>query len=126
MGIDFGSKRVGVALSDESGRMAFPHSVLPNDSTLLPALEQIIEKERVETVVVGHSLDGKQNENPIHAAAEEFIADLTLRTGLPIHLEPEQYTTMEALRIQDRTDMTDASAAAIILNSYLTKHTQSS
>ena len=123
MGIDFGSKRVGVALSDESGRMAFPHTVLPNDGSLFSTLEQIIEKEGVEIVVVGHSLNGSQEENPIHHAVEAFIGDLTLKTGLPIHLEPEQYTTMEAMRTQGRTSMTDASAAAIILNSYLTKHT---
>ena len=122
MGIDYGTKRVGIALSDESGRMAFPHTVLPNDGTLLATLEDLVASEHVETVVVGHSLDTKQKENPIHEQVTELIGDLTLRTGLPVHLEAEQYTTQEALRTQGRTSMTDASAAAIILNSFLMKH----
>lgn len=121
MGIDYGTKRVGVALSDDGGKMAFPKSVLPNDAWLLKALVALIEKESVGTIVIGHSLGRDGVPNAVQAKIEELIGDLTLETGLPIHLEPEQYTTQESLRIQGRTDMTDASAAAIILNSYLTK-----
>ena len=121
MGIDYGTKRVGVALSDESGVMAFPHAVYPNDSGLLAALERLAESEGVGAVVVGHSLDTKQKENPLQEQITELIGDLTLATGLPVHLEAEQYTTMEALRTQGRTSMTDASAAAIILNSFIQK-----
>jgi RNase H-fold protein (predicted Holliday junction resolvase) len=49
------------------------------------------------------------------------MLDLTLNLGLPIELEPEQYTTQEAIRLQGRNEMTDASAASVILNSYLLK-----
>lgn len=121
MGIDFGSKRVGIALSDDSGTMAFPHVVLENNETLLSELVSLIENAGVREIVIGHSLgrDGKPNE--IHRKTEELITDLTLKTGLPVHLEPEQYTTQEALRVQGKTEKTDASAAAIILNSFITK-----
>ncbi len=121
MGIDYGTKRVGVALSDEGGAMAFPHIVLDNDGKLLDKLEEIIEERGVAEIVIGHSLGRDGRPNPVHAAVEELIGDLTLHVGLPIHLEPEQYSTQEALRDQGRTAQTDASAAAIILNSFITK-----
>ncbi len=121
MGIDYGTKRVGIALSDEGGSMAFPHIVLDNDSELLAKLEAMIKEREVAEIVIGHSLGRDGSPNAVHAAVEELIGDLTLRVGIPIHLEPEQYSTQAALRDQGRTAQTDASAAAIILNSYLTK-----
>ncbi len=121
MGIDYGSKRVGVSVSDESGQMAFPEVVLSNDSDLLKNLVALIEDKGVEEVVVGHSLNRDGSENKIHSEVEELMEDLTLELGLPIHLEPEQYSTKEAEQIQGRNDMVDASAATIILNSYITK-----
>ena len=119
MGIDYGTKRVGIALSDDKGMMAFPHVVLPNDGGLLKAVEKIAAKEHVGMIVIGHSLGREGAPNKVHAAVEEFIQDLTLSLGLPIELEPEQYTTQEAIRFQGKTDMTDAAAASIILNSYI-------
>ena len=121
LGIDYGSKKVGLALTDETGSMAFPHSVVSTDKMLLKTIEAIIHKERVREVVIGYSLDRDGNPNKIHAAAEEFMLDLTLATGIPIHLEPEQYTTQAAIRLQGKTPMTDAAAAALILDGYLTK-----
>ena len=122
LGIDFGTKRVGLALSDESGSMAFPHEVLQSSDTLVKEVAALCEREQVGEVVIGHSLDRSGNPNAIHAKVEEFIADLTLESGLPIHLVPEQYTTQAALRLQGRTEKTDAAAAALILDSYLTTH----
>lgn len=123
LGIDYGSKRVGLALSDESGTMAFPHKVVPNDRDLLGTLESIIETERVGEVVIGQSLDKNGQPNPVHAQVEELITDLTLACGVPVHLEPEFYTTKEATRFQGKTALTDAAAASVILNSFLSKQT---
>lgn len=119
MGIDYGSKRVGVALTDEGGVMAFPHAVFPNDDELVKKLEGLAREKSVEKIVIGHSLDREGKENPVHVGVEALMQDLTLETGLPIELEPEQYTTQEAKRLQGKNDMTDASAAAIILNSFI-------
>jgi putative transcription antitermination factor YqgF len=113
MGIDYGTKRVGISLSDDKGMMAFPHSVLPNDASLQKGIEKIIEKEHVEMIIIGHSLGREGTPNAVHAKVEDFMLDLTLSLGLPIELEPEQYTTQEAIRYQGRTDMTDAAAASI-------------
>ncbi len=121
LGIDYGSKKTGLALSDESGSMAFPHSVVPTDAKLLQTIESLIMKEKVGEIVLGYSLNRDGKPNIVHAAAEELMLDLTLATGLPVHLQPEQYTTQAAMQIQGRTPHIDASAAALILDSYITK-----
>jgi len=121
MGIDFGSKRIGIALTDDAGLMAFPHGVLTNDDSLVKVVVDIIETEGVDEIIIGHSLGRDGEPNAIHQAVESFMTDLTLQVPVPIHLEPEQYTTQEAIRFQGRNEATDASAAAIILNSYITR-----
>lgn len=122
MGIDFGKKRVGVALTDEVGMMAFPHKVFPNDEQLLKNLSAVISEKGVNEIVIGHSLDREGQPNVIHGEVESLITDLTLETGLPIHLEPEQYTTQAALRIQGRNAMTDAAAATLILDNFIVRN----
>ena len=121
LGIDYGSKRVGTALSDDAGMMAFPHEVYENNGSLTERIVSLIEEKEVGEVVIGHSLGRDGEANPIHAAVETFMTDLTLALPIPIHLEPEQYSTQEAVRFQGRTDKTDAAAASIILNSFLTR-----
>ncbi len=122
MGIDYGSKRVGVAFTDDKGLMAFPHGTYPNDGQLLKTLVSLIEEKKVQEIVIGYSLNREGKPNQIQAHIEELIGDLTLQVGLPVFLEPEQYTTQEALRFQGRTEKTDAAAASIILNSYITRN----
>lgn len=123
MGIDYGTKRVGIALTDDKGMMAFPHIVLPNDGNFMRSLEKIIQKENVGKIIIGHSLGRDGVANKVHEKVEELIQDITLSVGIPVELEPEQYTTQEAIRLQGKNAMTDASAATIILNSYLTRTT---
>ena len=121
MGIDFGSKKVGIAFTDESGAMAFPHSVIPNDAQLNKTIIALVKEKGVGEIVMGHSLDKSGKENKIHTSVEEFMTDMTLELGIPIHLEPEQYSTQQALRIQGKNAGIDASAAAIILDSFITR-----
>ena len=121
LGIDFGTKKVGLAMTDESGSMAFPHSVIPNDAQLLDTIESLITQEQVSAIVIGHSLTLDGEPNAVHAHVEDFIGDMTLRNPIPIHLEPEQLTTMQAAKTTGRNDQIDAAAAAIILDTYLTK-----
>lgn len=122
MGIDYGSKRVGIALSDDKGLMAFPHTVLENQGDLLSSIIKIVEDNEVKEIVIGHSLGRDGEPNKIHEAVESLMTDLTLEIPIPIHLEPEQYTTQEAMRFQGRNEETDASAAAIILNSFILRN----
>ncbi len=126
MGIDYGTKRVGIAFTDEGGAMAFPHAVVPNDNKLVATISSLAGEKKVGTIIIGHSMNLDGSDNKVQQGITELIGDLTLETGLPIELEPEQYSTQAALRLQGRTEMTDASAAALILESYLTRTKQAS
>ncbi len=121
MGIDFGSKKIGVALTDDSGVMAFPHEVVPNDEHFMTYVKKLVAERGVGEIVIGHSLDNQGRPNKIHEAVEEFITDVTLHIGIPVHLEPEQYSTKQAAQIQGQSAQTDAAAAALILDSFITK-----
>jgi len=121
MGIDYGKRRVGIAFTDDAGLMAFPHGVIKNSPKLLDEIIALIDEKNVEEVVIGFSMGRDGQPNEIQEKIQELMTDLTLQIGIPIHLEPEQYTTQEAIRFQGRTDMTDAAAASIILNSFITR-----
>jgi len=121
LGIDFGSKKVGLALSDEGGQMAFPYKIIKNDKNFWTELSALIKKEKVEAVVLGHSLNKVGEENKIHEVVEKLILDLTLEFGFPVYLEPEIYTTRAAERLQEKNKPVDDSAAALILDAFLIK-----
>jgi putative transcription antitermination factor YqgF len=121
LGIDYGTKKVGLALTDESGVMAFPHGVIPNDASFVQNIVVLIEEKAVAEIVIGQSLNLDGTPNPVQANIESFITDLTLQTPIPIHLEPEQMTTQQAAATTGRNGQTDAAAAALILESYLAK-----
>ena len=121
LGIDYGKKRVGLALSDEAGEFALPHSVLPADAKLVSRVAALCNEQKVGAIVMGESKDFKQVANRIMTEALEFKTNLEKATGLPVHLEPEFMTSAEAEHIQGKNAMLDASAAALILKSFLEK-----
>ncbi|MFA5736639.1 MAG: Holliday junction resolvase RuvX [Candidatus Paceibacterota bacterium] len=122
LGIDYGHKKVGLAISDESGRFAFPLAVVINDKSLLKKIKKICEQEKIEIIIIGESLDLSGQPNPIMTKIRKFADELKQETKLPFKYEREFYTSWEAKRIIDesQTDkMTDARAAALILKSYI-------
>jgi len=119
IGIDYGSKRVGVALTNDSGEMAFPKEVFLNDENLINTINLYIKENGVQEVVVGESKNYKQESNPISLDIKKFIESLKQKIDKPVYLHPEVLTTFEASRIQGKNDKTDASAASIILQSYI-------
>jgi len=129
LGIDYGSKKIGIALSDEAGTMGFPYGVLINSSDLVNQLTALIKDKEVSTVVIGESRNFSGEENPIAESARKLAAALEERTSVSVHFEPETYTTQEARRYPDGTRMegspdVDSSAAALILASFLERHNQ--
>ena len=120
MGIDYGSKRVGLALSDPSLKFAMPLSVVSNDPELLAKVQKIAVDNEVKEIVIGESKDYKGNANPILLDSLEFKAKLE-SLGFVVYFEPEFMTSVQAERLQGKTDLLDASAAALILQSYLDK-----
>jgi len=127
IGIDFGSKKIGIALSDEGNALALPYKVLPNGSRPVDQIVAIIKENSVTDIILGQSKDFKGADNPIMKKIEAFKKDIEERTGLKVIFEPEYLTSRQARQIQGETDMHDASAAALILQSYLDRlaHKQS-
>ena len=125
LAIDFGTKKLGLALSDEAGVMGFPHSIIPNTGHLVEDLSAFIAKEGVGEVVIGESKMLSGEDNPIAKRARELAKELTELSGVPVSFEPEMFTTQEARRDMEglrtiKGDV-DSSAAALILTSFLDK-----
>ncbi len=123
LGIDYGSKNIGVSLSDERGEWAFPHSVLENNKKAVGEILKIVKENKVKDVVIGESRNFKGNENTINAAAKDFAKSLAAisHNASNIHFELEYLTSHQAQHIQGVNKMLDASAATIILQSFLDK-----
>jgi len=120
LGIDYGSKNIGVSLSDERGEWAFPHSVVDNDNRAISHILKIVKENSVSDVVIGESRDFKGKANEIMAAAKDFAKSFAA-AGLIVHFELEYLTSHQAQHIQGVNKMLDASAATIILQSFLDK-----
>lgn len=130
-GIDYGTKRIGIALSDETGSMAFPHSVMQAGPNALSAIVELLKGEGVERVVLGESLGLSGQPNPVMEDIEQFKKDLEELTGMQVAYEQEFFTSAAAARQfapEEKSrkgapsqEKLDAAAAALILQSYLDK-----
>lgn len=118
MAIDYGEKRVGIASTDETGGFALPRAVWPNDKTLVDKILKLKAEEGINKIIIGESRNLDGSANLIQKAIERFKGELEKR-GVEVIFHPEVFTTLEAQQLQGQTDMTDASAAALILKSYL-------
>lgn len=128
LGIDYGLKRVGVAVSDDGENFAFPLCVIKNsqnqnnldNSTLVEEIVKICQEKAITQVIIGESKDFKGVDNTIMPKVREFQASLvSLKPDLNIRFEPEWMTTQQAERFQGKREDIDASAAAVILQSYI-------
>jgi putative holliday junction resolvase len=119
MGIDYGLKRVGVAVSDETGTFALPEKVLQNTPKLLDELNIIICDKNISTVILGESKNFKGQDNTIMPEIRAFKEKIENNLGKVVIFEPEFLTSHAAERFQGKNDLHDASAAALILQSYL-------
>lgn len=128
LGLDFGSIRIGVAISDPDGILATPFSTLPSGPELIAQISSICKSEEIVAIVVGlpRSLSGEIS----HAAnlVNDFVVQLTAHLpDLPILTFDERFTTTlanQALRASGRSAkdgraVIDQIAAVNILQSYL-------
>ena len=118
LGIDFGSKRVGVAFSDEKREFALPLSVIQNTPDLVSEIEKIAIDNETKEIVLGESRNYKGEGNKILLASERFKEQLEVK-GFTVIWEAEFMSSIQAERIQGKNEMLDASAAAVILQGYL-------
>src|SRR3989338_11065029 len=100
LGLDYGTKRIGIALSDEKGRMAFAYGVIANRRTekVSAEIKKICAENSVGKIVLGKSLNYKGELNPIMAGIEPFKTALEKETGLPVSYQNETLTSAEARR----------------------------
>ena len=119
LGIDYGSRRVGIAVASEEGGIAFPKVVLQNNAGLISEVQKICIEEGIGGIVVGESKNFEQKENLIMEQVHLFKEKLADLSGLQVYLEPEFMSSQQAEFIQGKNEMLDASAAAIILQSFM-------
>lgn len=124
LGIDYGSKRVGVAISDENAQFAFPKTVLQATGDLAENITLLASSLGASVVVLGESINFGGADNSIMDSVRSLAGALKEK-GLEVVLEPEYFSSAEASRFQGEREDIDASAAAIILQRYLDKHQDS-
>lgn len=129
LGIDFGEKRVGLAISDPEGRLAVPLTTLERKSDHR-AIQQIVDialQEGVEHLVVGEPLNLDGSRGPASARASSFARKLAEEADLPVDLTDETLTSVEAeerlrqagIDPRRHPEKVDSTAAQILLQQYL-------
>lgn len=132
MGLDFGSKTVGVAVTDPLGMTAQGVEIVRRESPkklrrTLARIEQLIEEYNVEKIVLGYPVMLSGDEGERVEKTKEFAAKLQARCNIEIVFQDERLTTVEAYQImdevgikkEDRHKYVDQIAATIILEDYM-------
>lgn len=135
LGIDFGTKRIGLAFSNEERTVAFPHLTLKNNKDTVQTIASMCSEMEISTIVIGESRDFNMNENAVMELARDLGNKLKDATGLSVEYHQEFLTSHQAeserhfamkeqrsRKKQKRYDEIDASAATIILQSYIDTH----
>ena len=136
MGLDFGSKTVGVAVSDSLLLTAQGLEIIRRNEEnklrrTLARIEEVIEEYEVEEIVLGMPKNMNATEGLRVELTLEFKEKLERRTGLPVHTWDERLTTVAAdkammeagVRRENRKDYVDMIAAVLILQGYLDRRT---
>ena len=128
LGIDFGSSRIGIAISDDLGMLAHPLETIPNNSEFLSRLQKIVLEKGVSRIVVGipRNMDGSYG--PSAEKAKLFLSQLKSEfPGVQLIAWDERLTTVEAQRllhaagrdVKKSRPIIDQVAAQVLLQSYL-------
>ncbi len=130
LGIDLGSKRIGIATSDRSGTIATPYTVLLRCGSMggdHRNIAKMVVEEEAQAVIVGLPLNMDGSEGKAAQAARVEAARMATVVGVPVHVHDERLTTVEADRVlmeqkmnaQARRRVVDKVAAAVMLQSWL-------
>jgi putative holliday junction resolvase len=130
VGLDLGSRRIGVAVSDPTGTLASPHSVLERSGDRArdhAAVARLVAEVGAERVVVGLPLSLSGRVGPAARAALEEVDELARAVGVPVETADERLTTVTAdrdlaalgRRAADRRRVVDKVAAAVMLQAWL-------
>jgi putative Holliday junction resolvase len=129
LAIDHGTKRMGIAISDELGMVAQPLEFISAEpfEGFVHRLKEIVREKPVELILVGIPRNMNGSYGPAAAKVQEFVAELQEALPIPIRTVDERLTSVQAHRLlteaevsgRKRKGKVDKSAAAILLQSYL-------
>lgn len=132
LGIDYGERRIGMAISDPTGTIAQPLPTLRRRAGKRPpyrAIEEVAGRHEVEAIVLGLPLDLAGGETPWTAEVRRVGEELSRRLGVPVHYVDERLTSVRAERAvrslglrkgkRERKVRVDAAAAILILQAWL-------
>jgi putative Holliday junction resolvase len=139
LGIDYGTKKIGLAISDARGLIAFPKIIIPSNNTSIDEIAKMINDEGIEKIVIGYSVGMDGSENSVQKKIDVFQRTLAEKTGIIIDREKEWMSSVAARshlygkgnianeqwsekQNTKRREDVDAGAAAIILQRYLDKN----
>ena len=129
LGIDYGEKRIGLAISDPQRMVVFPREVVENTGKqeLFQFLSEYCAKENVQEIVIGLPLNEDHSETRMTGVVREFVEEFKTNINIPIHLQDEKFTSLQAKNIleslsmdpQEQRKHKDVLAAMIILQEFL-------
>jgi putative Holliday junction resolvase len=130
LGVDLGSKRIGIAVSDRSGTIASPLTVIQRSGSVPRdhrAIADLVAEEEAEAVVVGLPLNMNGTAGPAAQAAMKEARALATVVNVPVHTSDERRTTVTAdrammeagMNAQARRKVVDKVAAAVLLQHWL-------
>ena len=134
LGVDYGERRVGLAISDELGMMALPLDILPVQGArqVIRDVLRLCQEKQVAVIVVGLPLNMDGSRGPAVEAVERFVLELRRPAGRPVDVWDERMSSRQVERMLIDSDVSrsrlkglvDKLAAQVILQSYLDAHTQ--
>lgn len=134
LGVDYGDRRLGFAISDECGMIAFPRCVETVHSVeqALAATEKIFRETQSAKIVVGYPVNMNGTLGPRAALTDAFMEKLAARVPVPVEKWDERLSTKSAEAVlieagtsrENRKKVVDKLAAQILLQNYLDAHAQ--
>lgn len=135
LGVDYGERRVGLAVSDELGMLALPLMTLPvqNSAQVIRDILKLCAEKKVGTIVIGLPLNMDGSRGPAAQAVERFVEELRRHTNLTVKVWDERLSSRQVERMLLEADLSrsrrkkliDKLAAQVILQSYLDAQSQS-
>ena len=130
LGLDLGSRTLGVAKSDPSGFIASSYTVIRHNEEydrLLDEVVKLVQELQIEAIVLGYPKNMNNTVGPKGELSEQFQKKLEERLDIPVYLQDERWTTKQATRYLLEADLSrakrkkviDKMAAVVILETYL-------
>ena len=120
LGIDYGAKWIGLAISDDEKKLAFPYKTFENNHKIFFVLNEIVKKEEIYKIVIGLPINKKMEKTPQTIEVENWAKELAGKIKIHINFENEILTSKAADKLGAKNQ--HAAAAAIFLQSYLDKN----